>query len=376
MTDTPDKVDPESLALRARPESVRRINRKVLFMLAGTGSVLVLGATMIALDPPDLFGSNEPAQELYNVGVKRTPDALQNLPSRYSDVSREIELGPPLPGDLGGAVLEAEQEFGLGPAPFRPDPMEDAERAERIRQARLAQQGREAGVFFALSRQGKDMSRGNMAITPVYASAEDSDGSASIGAPLTDDQNQQRRKRAFLAEEIDPAIYNGNGLQIPASPYQIMAGSVIAASFVTGINSDLPGQVIAQVTEHVYDSVAGRYLLIPQGSKLIGTYDSVVAFGQERALIVWKRIIRPDGSSILIENLLATDAAGYAGLKDQVDFHTWRLLKGIVLSTLLGVGTELTFSEDESDLVKALRESSQDTACAPSAIMRLFEGFC
>ena len=70
----------------------------------------------------------------------------------------------------------------------------------------------------------------------------------------------------------------------------------------------------------------------------------------------------PDGSSIVIENLPATDTGGYAGLEDEVDFHTWRLLKGVVLSTLLGVGTELTFGEDESDLVSAIRESSQDSA--------------
>src|SRR3546814_1463150 len=115
-----------------------------------------------------------------------------------------------------------------------------------------------------------------------------------------------------------------------------MAGSVIAASLITGINSDLPGLVTAQVTENVYDTVTGSALLIPQGARLIGAYDSVVAFGQSRALLVWQRIVMPDGSSIQIDNLPATDAAGYAGLGDEVDFHTWRLIKGVVLSTLLG----------------------------------------
>ena len=139
-----------------------------------------------------------------------------------------------------------------------------------------------------------------------------------------------------------------------------MAGSIIAASLITGINSDLPGRVIAQVTENVYDTVTGNHLLIPQGSRVIGTYDSVIAFGQERALVVWQRIIMPDGSSIVIENLPATDNAGYAGLEDEVDFHIWRLLQGIALSTLLGVSTELSFGEEEGDLVEAIRESTQD----------------
>ncbi|MEQ8167028.1 MAG: TrbI/VirB10 family protein, partial [Alphaproteobacteria bacterium] len=111
-----------------------------------------------------------------------------------------------------------------------------------------------------------------------------------------------------------------------------------------------------------YDTVSGRFLLIPQGARVIGTYDSVIAFGQSRALVVWQRIIMPDGSSVVIENLPATDTAGYAGLEDEVNFHTWRLLKGIVLSTLLGVGTELSFGDNEGDLVKAIRESTQDSA--------------
>ncbi len=108
--------------------------------------------------------------------------------------------------------------------------------------------------------------------------------------------------------------------------------------------------------------MTGNHLLIPQGTRLIGTYDSVVAFGQSRALVIWQRLIMPDGSSIVIENLPATDTAGYAGLEDEVNFHTWRLIKGVVLSTLLGVGTELTLGDEESDLLKALRESSQDSA--------------
>jgi len=140
-----------------------------------------------------------------------------------------------------------------------------------------------------------------------------------------------------------------------------MAGSIISASLITGLNSDLPGLVTAQVTENAYDSVTGRTLLIPQGSRLIGNYDSVVAFGQKRALVVWQRIILPDGSSVRIDNVPATDTAGYAGLADKVDVHTWQLLKGVALSTLLGVGTGISLG-DESDLVRAICESTQQSA--------------
>ena len=186
--------------------------------------------------------------------------------------------------------------------------------------------------------------------------------STSLQLNRDNDQNLQGRKLDFLNQKADGKIYNPHKLQTPASPYQIMAGTIISASLITGIKSDLPGNVIAQVTENIYDTATGGHLLIPQGARMMGTYDSVVAFGQERALLVWQRIILPDGSSIVIDNLPGTDTAGYAGLEDKVNFHTWKLLKGIVLSTLLGVSTELTFGDQESDLVKAIRESAQDSA--------------
>src|SRR3546814_10280864 len=175
------------------------------------------------------------------------------------------------------------------------------------------------------------------------------------------DPNGQQRKADFLAEKREADDINPHTLVAPVSPWTLSAGSVIAASLITGLNSDLPGLVTSQVTENTYDSVTGRTLLIPQGSRLIGSYDSVVAFGQRRALVVWQRIILPDGSSIRIDNVPATDTAGYAGLADKVDAHTWQLLKGVALSTLLGVGTQLSFGSSERDLVRAIRESVQQS---------------
>ena len=374
------KIDPEEIALRARPRPVTRINRRALFLLSGTGLLLILGATIFALDPPRLFDRDDIGRELIRTENNPTPEGLETLPRRYSEIPRpQIELGPPLAGDIGPAVVNAERELGIAPPgqlPFRPSPEDDAERAERIRQARLAQQGRESGVFFQLTSRttglGGDASKPWSAADIARAAGKDlrspfdivrgDAASGPLELDLQNDQNLQGRKLDFLGDEVDSGIYNPHALQDPASPYQVMAGTVIAASLITGINSDLPGRVIAQVTENIYDTVSGRYVLIPQGSRVIGTYDSVVAFGQERALVVWQRIVMPDGSSIVIENLPATDTAGYAGLEDEVNFHTWRLLQGIALSTLLGVSTEATFGDDENDLVEAFRESAQDSA--------------
>ena len=116
-----------------------------------------------------------------------------------------------------------------------------------------------------------------------------------------------QRNEGLLDSPANIETQNVHQMQSLVSPHTILAGSLISASLITGINSDLPGMIIAQVSEPVYDSVTGSALLIPQGSRLIGRYDSIVAFGQERALLVWQRLIRPDGSSLILDNLPATD---------------------------------------------------------------------
>lgn len=181
--------------------------------------------------------------------------------------------------------------------------------------------------------------------------------SASTQASPQTVQATSDRKVQF-AEKLDTRG-DANPHDLTASTVNTLAaGSVITASLITGINSDVPGMVIAQVTQNTYDSATGRVLLVPQGARLIGNYDSVVAYGQQRALVVWQRLMLPDGTSLRIDNMPATDPSGQAGLQDKVNYHTGRLIKGIAIATLLGVGTELSIS-GESDLVRALRESAQ-----------------
>ena len=146
-----------------------------------------------------------------------------------------------------------------------------------------------------------------------------------------------------------------------ASPYVVQAGSVIPAALITGIRSDLPGQITAQVTENVHDSPTGRILLIPQGTRIIGQYDNGVGFGQRRVLLVWNRLIFPNGRSIVLERQTGADAEGYAGLEDGVDYHWGELFKAAVLSTILSVGASAGTSGSDSDLVSALREGASDS---------------
>jgi type IV secretion system protein VirB10 len=363
------KIDPEALALRAPPRRVVRFKRRLMIGIATAGIAGIFGVTWLALKGPILrFG--QPAQEVYSTDQKSAPDGLTLLPKDYGEIKPETPvLGPPLPGDLGQPILERQQQLGLAPGVPGSEADREAE-AERQRLAQQARAAREAGLFFevakrssALVEEGAD----HPAALDEGEAAQSRPNSISLDPER--DPNNQQRKLDFLNGTAAGGIYNTHSLQDPVSPHRIMAGTVIAAALVTGLNSDLPGGVIAQVTENVYDSITGQTLLIPSGSRLIGSYDNVVAFGQSRALVVWRRIIMPDGSSIEIDSLSATDAAGYAGLEDEVDFHTWQLVKGIALATLLGVGTELTFGNGESDpgsgsaasLVRALRQSTQQS---------------
>ena len=173
------------------------------------------------------------------------------------------------------------------------------------------------------------------------------------------DSNLQSRKLAFAGEAAGSGIYNPHRVEDPASPYQVMAGTLIPASLVTGINSDLPGTIVAQVTQPVYDTATGQYVLIPQGSRLIGRYQSEVSFGQDRALVTWDRIIFPDGASIVI-SAPGADAQGFAGLSDRTDHHWDRVFVAAGLATILGIGAELG-SDGDGDLERAIRRGTTDT---------------
>lgn len=371
----PPKAAPETLTLRANPRRVVRFRRGVIIGGAAAGSLAIAGVAWMALGSKALHivatGEDKAITD------RNTPaDQVMNLPGTYGEMKPGTPiLGQPLPGDLGRPILERQRQLEAagGMMPSNPDampsatsPEEQAAEAERQRIAGQAAQAREAGVMV--------QSSGRAAAASVASAVGDAAVSAMAEAPTATgeggrlaldperDQNNQQRKLDFVGQSASSGIYNAHALQTPVSSHQVVAGSVIAASLITGLNSDLPGMVVAQVTENVFDTVTGRTLLIPQGARLIGSYDSVMAFGQSRALLVWQRIILPDGSSIQIDNLPATDAAGYAGLADKVDYHSWRLLKGVALSTLLGVGTEISIGDDESDLVRAIRQSTQQSA--------------
>lgn len=344
MSDTEAKTETSTpvapMRLRAEPPRVTRLSRKVLASAAAVALVGIGGALIYALQTHAPGGSGE---ELYSTTNRQAADGLAGLPKDYTGPV----LGPALPGDLGHPILNAQNAGQPVAAPVVPTPRVDE--AEQRRRAE-EEAARTSVVFF--------QARGGSAATP---GANTMPGLAGLDVAAQPGQaTAQDRQLAFLNAAADRRTVTPDRVTPPASPFVLQAGAVIPAALITGIRSDLPGQITAQVTEPIYDSPTGRIMLVPQGTRIIGQYDNNVQFGQRRVLLVWNRLILPNGRSIVLERQPGADTQGYAGLEDGVDYHWWDLAKAAGLSTLLSVGSELAV-DDQDRLLRAIRNGGQDT---------------
>lgn len=337
------------MRLRPEPPRVTRLSRKVLAGLGLAASLGVGGALIYALQTSQGGRANE---ELLSIDNRATPDGLNSLPRDYTGPV----LGPPLPGDLGRPILDAQNRGQPVTPPLANPAVQPGLSAEEQRRLQELEAARTARLFASTETR---------TAAPVAATTADAASPApnlaSLGlAPQPATPSAQDRQLAFLNQTPDRRTVSSDRVAAPASPNVLQAGAVISAALITGIRSDLPGQITAQVTENIYDSPTGRILLIPQGTRVIGEYDNGVGFGQRRILLVWNRLIFPNGRSIVLERQPGADTQGYAGLEDGVDYHWWDLAKAAALSTLLGIGTELA-TDDNDRLVRAIRDGAQDT---------------
>jgi len=343
------------MRLRAERPRVTRLSRKVLAGAAAVGSAAIFGATFWALQN-NRSHSSAPS-ELYTTDHHNVADGLAGLPRDYAGIPRQAPpLGPALPGDLGRPILNGKR------APSAGAPAMDSEQQrvdEEGEAARLSKLFASTGIRELVASVAQAASSGVSAIASNQASQSPQPASNDAFT-----QDGQDRKLAFVNAAPDRSTTGGDRVSAPVSSYVVQAGNIISASLITGIRSDLPGQITAQVTENVYDSPTGRFLLVPQGTRLIGIYDSQVASGQSRVLLVWTRLIMPNGRSIVLERQPGADSAGYSGLEDEVDNHWGTLFKAALLSTLLGVGSELgstTGAGSNGDVITALRRGSSDS---------------
>jgi len=344
-----------SMRLGAERPRVTRLSRKVVAGAAAVGSVAISGALFLALQNDK---SLKPAAvELYTSDDHNIADGLTSLPRDYAGIPRQAPpLGPALPGDLGRPVLSAQN---ASPAGVTAIDSEQQRLRQEIEAARLSR-------LFA-STNIRELAFSTAHAASVGDSAAGSNPASQPPQSPVDDaftQNGQDRKLAFVNASVDRRTTSPDRVTAPASSYVVQAGNIIPASLITGIRSDLPGQITAQVTENVYDSATGHFLLVPQGARLIGTYDSQVTFGQSRVLLVWTRLVMPNGASIVLERQAGVDTAGYAGLEDEVDNHWGEQFKAALLSTLLGVGSQLGTTNGtgtNADVITALRRGTGDS---------------
>lgn len=332
------------MRLRADPPRVTRLSRKVIAGIGFAASVGIGGAVIYALQ---VSNKGTQSQQLYSTSNRQPADGLASLPRDYTGPV----LGPPLPGDLGRPILDAQNKGQPVVPPRIATPMVDE--AEQRRRAE-DEAARTSRVFFQTGQAHAALAEMPAGLAPQNLAGSDLAG--QIGQPTAQD-----RQLAFLNAAADRRTVAPDRVMPPASPYVLQAGAVIAAALITGIRSDLPGQITAQVTENVYDSPTGRALLIPQGARIVGQYDNDVGFGQRRVLLAWNRLIFPNGRSIVLERQPGADAQGYAGVEDGVDYHWADLFKAAALSTILSVGAEDGSSGQESDMVRALRQGAAES---------------
>lgn len=361
-------------------KGMKRLNRLPVFV--GIGIAVVVAAVLV-------YGISSRGLRLGN----RTPDeAGSNVPaSTYADQMKR--------GVKDGIIGDREEQPIFQPMPatqtkVETTPIEEEQTKQQVRQERRPQMESEEEWLARLRREQREQvlreqQRQRMASLQARATALDSPlkveisevGNVSRNTRATDwqpatnsgasdlyaaamksglmgqnaDPNGQTSKEDFFNTDIKELGYLPNRVVPQQSRYELKRGSVIPATMITGIISDLPGRITAQVSQHIYDSATGHFLLIPQGTKLLGRYDSKVSFGQSRVLVVWTDVIFPDGSTLQIGGMAGTDSQGYGGFSDKVNNHYFRTFGSAALVALIGTGIDMAVPESSTP-------ATQDTA--------------
>lgn len=319
---TPKRPAEEVLRAHSPRPAVRRLNRAALAIIFLAVALLFAGRTIVGLF--HRYAAQIADDERKREGLRapdETANPLINLPDGYWFNRREST--PPTPETL--PQVEEPQ-----PPPIDPNILKQLEALRREQENAV-----NSSIQFANAHPlTPDPAPGDCIPQNAFAAANPYPSATVDRRNLSHDELQ----REFFRDATNVQSYVRSPFLPPRSPYEIKAGTIIPAALITPINTDLPGDVVGAVTANLYDSISGRFLLVPQGSRLIGRYNSEVHKGQNRALIAWQRLILPNGYSIILEAMPGTDAQGLAGMADQVDWHAKRLAGATVLSTLIALG--------------------------------------
>ncbi|EHH02376.1 conjugal transfer protein TrbI [Agrobacterium tumefaciens CCNWGS0286] len=290
----------------------------------------------------------EPKQAEDKAANPFTPQPEQRLEQRGSELE---------PGEVWRARLAREQQEQI------------LREQQRQRMARLQARDSAYDAPLAIDRGKLDAQSekdDTAAVRTTTAAASNANASDLYAAALRAgldgqnvDPNGQNAKEDFFNADLKDLGYLPNRVVPQQSLYELKRGSVIPATLITGINSDLPGRITAQVSQNVYDSATGHRLLIPQGTKLFGRYDNKVSFGQRRVLVVWSDIIFPNGSTLQIGGMAGTDAEGYGGFKDRVNNHYLKTFGSAVMIALIGAGIDMAVPQSST---LATQDTASDAA--------------
>lgn len=327
-----DKMLPEN---SPQKHGVRRMNNIPLFLVLGALLVFVLLIGMVAFKRANAQATeSKPEKTPRNQETQNTQMMVEAV-MRRKKLALVVPVNPPVMSDAGSDNAQITLPVALvdNPNAVPKPPIQEPvnPEMERIRNAKI--QAFEEAV---------------KASTHVAYEKPEVVTKVRVENALISDETAQFKQK--LQAQLNPQANHwalGATVEAQTTPYTLRTGAVIPGVMVSGINSELPGQIIGQISEDVYDTATGRYLLIPQGTKLFGMYASDVVYGQDAVLIAWQRIIFPNGDALDIGSMPGTDGAGYSGFRDGVDNHYGRIFGGALLMT--GITAGVTYSQNNNN---------------------------
>lgn len=384
-TNKDDDMSPNNSPSRNSLRGGKRANKMPLYIVGAIGVVFLSAMAFVAMERAEQQNTQSPSEETpQNTGTSQYVNAiLKDAPSGVVSSSLPntpnnnivtepsyIELSPSSP-----STTTAIQPMPVETQTYTPedrDPyLDELARMEKEREmnARLASSGVEkANSDGSLNVSSGDPTRDEM-LSRIAAVRRQATEASSSADPTVAYQEQLRLVESQIGGNVAGSSYNDDYSSLTSSkvnndiqqfngnssrwkmdapmeqpkPFELRAGFVIPAVMISGINSDLPGQILAQVSQNVFDTATGKHLLVPQGARLVGSYTSDVAYGQERVLVAWQRIIYPDGRAQDIGSMPGSDSGGYAGFNDKVNNHYFRIFSSAFLMS--GITAGVSYSQ-------------------------------
>jgi len=353
----PMTQSPDSLQLRSKPLASARLSRKAVFTVIAALAV-ILGVVIINVS------KGKPVKTPEQVAARELQPALNTA----RDITKDV------PDFLVVPQKMAEQPPPAPPPKVQATPVDSPDKEARlagtsVRQFAEIQQSEMPRAVAGMSQENPEADDGappvqdwaSTAAEPVRRPTGGLVRVADHPGSMEQDLNQQSEKQSF-SRQSRPSSYLNSQVTPPRSEFELKTGTVIPAVMITAINSDLPGEIIAQVSQSVYDTATGRHLLIPQGTRLFGSYDSHVTYGQSRALVSWQRLIFPNAYTLELGGMNGHDQAGASGYRDRVNHHYGQMFGWALLTSVLSAGAQLSQPQQSSAL--ALPSQGQVAAAA------------